>query len=354
MLPAHVKTKLDLIVENEIERFKLIRDFEKQIEQLKKSYASRREIDEIIPIEKLQLLDEKDFYDYEYYEKYKEYSDLIKFIEKEGKSLLDSLYSFFEAQESALRLYNNQVNEMYINFVSEVTATHNKELEERKKRMQQEPLERKELRDKEEKFRRAIHEEQERLSQINSEYSKLISLFKSATTTEEKARIEKQIKKKQEDIEIIKGRISRLQDWEYEERRQLDDLERATRTKIHREIEQNTPSIALPKPPKSVSKPTASHVVPVAVPTTLDITPAPTTAPAMASVPMTTQTSQTQTLVPLNAFKFIEKNNQRYLEPINSQKAEDLERINKKVKSVLMLDPNRYKRKLHITRSRKN
>ena len=64
-----------------------------------------------------------------------------------------------------------------------------------------------------------------------------------------------------------------------------------------------------------------------------------------------TQTAQTQTLVPLNAFKFVEKGDQKFLEPVTPIKAEELQMKKKLIKSVVMLDPNRYKRKPYIIHS---
>ncbi len=64
-----------------------------------------------------------------------------------------------------------------------------------------------------------------------------------------------------------------------------------------------------------------------------------------------TQTSQTQTLLPLNAFKFIEKNNAKFLEPLTPEKAEELAIKKKTVTSAVLLDPNRYKRRPYVVRS---
>ena len=89
------------------------------------------------------------------------------------------------------------------------------------------------------------------------------------------------------------------------------------------------PSV-LQKPPKHVSRPSTSREVQGAQ----------------------TQTSQTQTLVPLNAFKFIEKGNKRFLEPMTPEKAEELAIKKKTIQSETILNPDRFKRKPHVWYSR--
>ena len=74
--------------------------------------------------------------------------------------------------------------------------------------------------------------------------------------------------------------------------------------------------------------------------------------PKYVSKGATSQTSQTQTLVPLNAFKFIEKGENRFLEPITPEKADDLAMKKKTIESVIMLNPNRFRRKPHVVYSR--
>ena len=69
----------------------------------------------------------------------------------------------------------------------------------------------------------------------------------------------------------------------------------------------------------------------------------------MPKPPKSSSTSQTQTVVPYNAFKFVEKGKNRYLETISPEKAEELEM---KKKTVVLLDPTRYKRKPYVVKSR--
>ena len=89
-----------------------------------------------------------------------------------------------------------------------------------------------------------------------------------------------------------------------------------------------------------------------------------TTHPAVVSVPKppkvapkitpaTTQTSQTQTLVPAHAFRFIENNKGiKFMEPLTPEKAAELAQVKKTVRSVVFRPNNRYERKPHVTNSR--
>ena len=72
----------------------------------------------------------------------------------------------------------------------------------------------------------------------------------------------------------------------------------------------------------------------------------------MPKPPKSSTTSQTQTIVPYNAFKFVEKGNNRYLETISPEKAEELQMKKKMIQSAVLLDPNRYKRKPYVVKSR--
>ena len=95
------------------------------------------------------------------------------------------------------------------------------------------------------------------------------------------------------------------------------------RAKLSQKLVQSKYPLVQPKPPKSVSKQLAE-----------------------------TQTSQTQTLVPLNAFKFIEKGDKKFLEPMTPEKAEELAIKKKTITSETILNPDRFKRKPHIWYSR--
>ena len=68
-------------------------------------------------------------------------------------------------------------------------------------------------------------------------------------------------------------------------------------------------------------------------------------------VSQSSSTAQTQTTAPHDAFKMKEKGSIKYLHPISPEKAEELETKIKTVQSVVLLNPNRYKRKPYVVRS---
>ena len=111
------------------------------------------------------------------------------------------------------------------------------------------------------------------------------------------------------------------------------------RAKLSQRVVQSKYPSVLEKPPKHVSRP---HSVRASQPQPLPED----------STGAQTQTSQTQTLVPLNAFKFIEKGNKRFLEPMTPETAEELSIKKKTIKSVTILNPDRFKRKPHVWYSR--
>jgi len=102
----------------------------------------------------------------------------------------------------------------------------------------------------------------------------------------------------------------------------MPPIQAFARAKLSEKIRQSKEHMVLPKPPKHIS-----HGA-------------------------TTQTSQTQTLIPLNAFKFIEKGNKRFLEPMTQEKAEELAIKKKTIKTETILNPDRFKRKPHVWYSR--
>ena len=111
------------------------------------------------------------------------------------------------------------------------------------------------------------------------------------------------------------------------------------RAKLSQRVVQSKYPSVLEKPPKHVSRP---HSARASQPQPLPED----------STGAQTQTSQTQTLVPLNAFKFIEKGNKRFLEPMTPEKAEELSIKKKTITSETILNPNRFQRKPHIWYSR--
>ena len=128
-----------------------------------------------------------------------------------------------------------------------------------------------------------------------------------------------------------------------------------TRSKLSQNIRQSKQPLVMPKPPKSVSTPkqqVPERLIPVPKMTETQIPSLEDMMYKHYSKGAASQTSQTQTLVPLNAFKFIEKGENRFLEPITPEKADDLAMKKKTIKSETILSPDRFKRKPHVWYSR--
>jgi len=98
------------------------------------------------------------------------------------------------------------------------------------------------------------------------------------------------------------------------------------RSKLSENIRESKQHLVLPKPPKRVSRPPTEE-------------------------PIGTQTSQTQTASPYGAFKFVDNKDNKILQPISPEKAEELAIKKKIVKNVVMLSPDRFRRKPYVVHS---
>ena len=83
--------ELDKLVNNLVERAKIIKEQETKFEEIKKQFKSESEV---IPIEQLEILREKDFYDFEYYERVKEYNVYVSKLEKHQEEFLNSFLEY--------------------------------------------------------------------------------------------------------------------------------------------------------------------------------------------------------------------------------------------------------------------
>ena len=161
---------------------------------------------------------------------------------------------------------------------------------------------------------------------LSSEEMKTVVSLLNATTTKDKM---KRIYNTYREIALKKVPSTQALTAEEIDQREnpleefVPSIQTFARAKLSQKLAQSRQPLVQPKPPKSVSKPSNE-----------------------------TQTSQTQTLVPLNAFKFIEKGENRFLEPITPEKADDLAMKKKTIKSETILNPDRFKRKPHVWYSR--
>ena len=166
---------------------------------------------------------------------------------------------------------------------------------------------------------------------LSAEELKTVESLLNACTSKEKM---KRIYNSYRDIALAKVPSTQAMTAEELDQREnpLSDvvpvIQAFARSKLSQNISHSKQPLVQPKPPKRVSRPPEEPI------STL------------------TQTSQTQTLVPLNAFKFIEKGENRFLEPMTPEKAEELAMKKKSIKSVTILNGNRFKRKPYIIYSR--
>ena len=166
---------------------------------------------------------------------------------------------------------------------------------------------------------------------LSAEELKTVESLLNACTSKEKM---KRIYNSYRDIALAKVPSTQAMTAEELDQREnpLSDvvpvIQAFARSKLSQNISHSKQPLVQPKPPKRVSRPPEEPIS------------------------TQTQTSQTQTLVPLNAFKFIEKGENRFLEPMTPEKAEELAMKKKSIKSVTILNGNRFKRKPYIIYSR--
>ena len=147
---------IELLFNNQIDRFEIIKEEEKEYEKIKAKY----EDDLPIAIETLQqIIDPRIIYDQEFALKVQEYNKFLEDIKKYGDQFLNEFLAYIEFHESALQLYKQQTNEMYIQLGFSTTATYNKEIEEKEKYLEQQEAIKKNIEDEQEKVRYDIYEQ---------------------------------------------------------------------------------------------------------------------------------------------------------------------------------------------------
>ena len=109
---------------------------------------------------------------------------------------LNAFYQYVEYHEQALQIFQHETNEMFSELAFAVTATHHKEIEEKKSRLENEVKERETIVGTEDNIRKSIEEERERFTQLNTTIYDLLRQAKDAKTKEQRKQIEDQIGKK--------------------------------------------------------------------------------------------------------------------------------------------------------------
>ena len=229
------KQTMKLLVENQtIERYQILENFEAGLEVIKVKHARNLRIikkrqykDEVIPIETLRVLEEKEFYDREYLLKTYQFQDLMNKLGEKQNEFLVHFFQFIELQEHALNQYKNETNELYIQFGFATNATYQKEQAQKEKRIREEPLERQALEQEENMMRKAIEQEQDRLDEINKQFTNLMKKVQRQTTEEKRQVLEQQLMKKEQEQREIQQKIERqISELHLLENRNRDDIER--------------------------------------------------------------------------------------------------------------------------------
>ena len=134
LMDAKLSPTIDLLFNNQIDRFKIIKEEEEEYKNIKSKYNE----DSPIPIETLQtIFNPKFIYDQEFALKVKEYNNFLEDLKKHGDQFLNEFLAFIEFHESALQLYKHHTNEMYIQLGFSTTETYNKEIGEKQKYLEQ-------------------------------------------------------------------------------------------------------------------------------------------------------------------------------------------------------------------------
>ena len=133
-MDAKYTPQIELLTDNQIVRFEIIHEEEKEFKKLRKQYK------EGIPIaiETLQqIVDPRIIYERDYAIKVEEYDKLLKDLQKYGDAFLNEFLAYIEFHEQALQLYKQQTNDMYIELGFATNATYTREIEDKQQYLDQ-------------------------------------------------------------------------------------------------------------------------------------------------------------------------------------------------------------------------
>ena len=126
---SNYHSQMNVITENQIDRVRIIKEESSLFNTLNKQYHE----DIIIPINELETMSAKEFLDKEYYLKLYKFEGYIQTLKQYSDEFLSNFLQYIEFQEQAIRIYQQETNDMYIQFAFAVSGTHNKEIEQKKK-----------------------------------------------------------------------------------------------------------------------------------------------------------------------------------------------------------------------------
>ena len=114
-----------LMIENQIERFSIIKKEELIRKEIEKKMIAGREI---IPIESLGKLADIEFMDKEYLMLRNEYEFNLQNLLKNQEQFMNEFLQYIEFHEDALRLYKSETNDIFIQTAFKITEQHKKEI----------------------------------------------------------------------------------------------------------------------------------------------------------------------------------------------------------------------------------
>ena len=85
---APIKQRLDLLVENQVQRFKILQEYEKELEKIGDRYK-------VTEVSSLKALEAKDFYEHDYLILYNEFVRNMNILEKSKEYFQNDLLRFF-------------------------------------------------------------------------------------------------------------------------------------------------------------------------------------------------------------------------------------------------------------------
>ena len=121
------QSKIQAVVDNEIERLKILKDEEAEYKKIQQQFDTGL----VISLDSLHKLDPKVMYDEDYYLRVKQFEKMIKDLEQYGTQFLNEFLSYIEFHEEALKRYKADTDEMFTQLAFEVIAQH--EIKENKK-----------------------------------------------------------------------------------------------------------------------------------------------------------------------------------------------------------------------------
>ena len=167
---------IELLIMNQIERFEILREEEDKFKELKEQYKNATPI----AIEKLQkITDPRIMYDQAYAIKVEEYTTFLRELQKYGDNFLNEFMAYIEFHESALQLYKQQTNELYIQLGFATNALYAKEIAEKQQNLEQQEHLKKGIEDEQEhekyKILQQNEEEEEEEEEILNKITKFMS-----------------------------------------------------------------------------------------------------------------------------------------------------------------------------------